>query len=564
MKPLKASPWKGLTRLLPLYTLFSIIALLITGCSSNQDIDLIIKNATIYTVDDEFRMAEAVAINKGVFVQVGSNEEIDARFNAKEIIDAKGKTILPGLYDAHGHLFHLAELLDQVDLNGARSVNEVISRLKAYQQEHPFKDWIIGSGWDQNLWANKNFPTKDMLDEHFPDIPVYLSRTDYHAAWVNSAALEIAGITEPEAIDGGEILSKPDGSASGILVDNAMNIFQKVLPQTDAQEHYRQLLNAQDSLLAQGLTSIVDAGLNDEQITLLKQFYAQDDLKIRTYGMIAVNKDNLHEVVKRKPFNNGRFSLRAVKILADGALGSRGACLMEPYSDKPDTKGFLLESPETLEEIIKAVSATPFQINAHAIGDSTNRLLLQLYGKYAEGKKDARWRIEHAQILKEEDFKYFKEHRIIPSIQPIHAISDMGWAEDRIGPERISNAYAYKKLLDNSGLVAIGTDFPVEHFNPFHNFHAAVARKDEHGNPNGGFQIENALSRKEVLKGMTIWAAYSCFQEKKRGSIEKGKDADLIILNKDPMTVDLEEIRDIKVLRTIIGGEILFKKGEPN
>ncbi len=537
--------------------LFLLTTLLFIRCTSNTEVDLIVHNARVYSVDSSFSIHEAFAVKNGIFIDIGSSKDILKRYKAKETIDAHQAPVYPGFYDAHAHYFELANLFQEVDLNGTKSMEELIDRLQQYKHKNPDKKWIIGGGWDQNLWPGKAFPTKDSLDKYFPDIPIYLSRIDYHAALVNSVALRTAHLDSVFEVQGGIISQDANGKPDGLLIDNAMPLVSKYLPKHDEQSTLRYLQQAQDSLVAVGLTSIVDAGLNDEEIDYLKTFYAKGQLKIRDYAMILADPSQIDRYIKEDLFESDRLTIRSIKLLADGALGSRGACLLEHYHDAP-TKGFLLHTEEQFDETIKKLANSKFQVNTHAIGDSANRLILDVYGKYLTDNKARRWRIEHAQIIAPSDFAKFNKFQIIPSIQPTHATSDMYWATQRLGDERIKGAYAYKDLLKQYGKVAIGSDFPIEHFNPLYGFHAAIARVDNSGYPAGGFQTENALSREEALRGMTIWAAFSCFEEKKRGSIEKGKDADFVLLEKDIMEIPVEDIRKVKTLRTVIGGETVF------
>ncbi|WP_164112960.1 MULTISPECIES: amidohydrolase [Sphingobacterium] len=540
------------------YTFFILLtALLLTRCTSNTEVDLIVYNAKIYSVDSTFSIQEAVAVKNGIFIDIGSSKDILRRYKAKETIDANQSPVYPGFYDAHAHYFDLANLFQEVDLNGAKSMDEVIDRLKKYRYTHPDKKWIIGGGWDQNLWTNKAFPTKDSLDKYFPDIPIYLLRVDYHAALVNSAALRIARVDSVYEVQGGLISKAINGKPDGLLIDNAMTLVSKYLPKHDEANTLKFLQQAQDSLVSVGLTSIVDAGLTDEQIDFLKTFYSKNLLKIRDYAMVLAEPAQVDHYIKEDTFDSERLTIKSIKLLADGALGSRGACLLENYQDAA-TKGFLLHPPQEFDDAIKKLANSNYQVSTHAIGDSANRFILDVYGKYLTDNKTRRWRIEHAQIIAAEDFIKFNKFKIIPSIQPTHATSDMYWATQRLGDERIKGAYAYRDLLKQYGKVAIGSDFPIEHFNPLYGFHAAVARVDKTGFPTGGFQMKNALSREEALRGMTIWAAYSCFQEKKRGSIEKGKDADFVILEKDIMAIPEQELREVKTLRTVIAGETVF------
>lgn len=533
-----------------------MVLILLSACSSKKSADMIVHNGLVYTVDSTFSTAEAFAIKDGKFLAIGSNEDILKNYDAKTIIDADGKAIYPGFYDAHAHFFGLANTLDEADLTAAGSFEEIIERLKAFRMETPDREWLIGRGWDQNLWVNKEFPTKELLDVAFPDIPVYLVRIDGHAALANSKALQLAGITEAKAMEGGFMHVK-DGELTGVLIDNAMDLIN--IPDKSEEEWTKMLVKAQDSCLSVGLTTIVDAGLSRNQIELLKKLYADNTLKLRDYAMVALSEESLDHYLKEGIYISDKLTVRGFKIMGDGALGSRGACLLHNYTDA-GTRGFLLHSPEELDRSISRIADSEFQANTHAIGDSANRIILDTYGKYLKGKNDRRWRVEHAQVIAPSDFAKFASFSIIPSVQPTHATSDMYWAEDRLGPDRIKGAYAYNDLLKEYGMLALGSDFPVEHFNPLYGFHAAVARVDSKGFPQGGFNPENAITREAALRGMTIWAAYGSFEENTHGSIEKGKAADFVILNDDIMKAENTKLRDIQVLRTVIGGESVFEK----
>lgn len=535
-----------------LITLFLFIR-----CTTNIEVDLIVHNAKVYTVDSTFTIREAFAVKNGIFIDIGTSKQILARYKAKEIIDAQQKPIYPGFYDGHAHTFMLADYLQQVDLVGCKSIDELISKVQEYRKKNPETKWILGGGWDQNLWPDNAYPHRDTLDKYFPDIPVFLHRIDYHAAIANSEALRIAQIDTLINVEGGKIDIDSAQRITGVLIDNAMALVTKYIPAGNEINILQKLRQAQDSLFSVGLTSIVDAGLDTEQLELLKKFYEQDSLKIRNYAMLFAEPHNISKYINEGIYESDRLNIKAIKLMADGALGSRGACLLENYSDD-STKGFLLHSRAEFEESLALLANSPFQVAIHAIGDSTNRMLLDIYG--ALNVKSKRWRIEHAQVVHPSDFIKFKTFNIIPSIQPTHATSDMGWINDRLGAERAKGAYAYKKLVEAYGKVIIGTDFPIEHFNPLYSFHAAVSRQNAFGLPKEGFQIEQALSREEALRGMTIWAAFGALQEKKRGSIEKGKDADFVMLEDDIMTTENNKLRNIKTLRTVIAGESVYIK----
>lgn len=542
-------------------TVFIILLFFILiRCTTNTEVDLIVYNAKVYTVDSTFSNIEAFAVKNGIFIDIGKSEDILKRYRAKEIIDAKGKSVYPGFYDAHGHSFLLSNALQEVDLTGTTSMEELIARLKVFRQKYPEKKWIVGNGWDQNIWTDKSFPTKDSLDAHFPDIPIFLSRIDYHAALVNNKALEIAQLDSTYSVEGGLIGGDSLGIPNGLLIDNAMALVQKFIPTETEYNLFKNLKQTQDSLFSVGLTSIVDAGLTEEQLDFLKIFYLKDSLKIRNYAMIFTEPHNIDRILRDGIYETDRLTIKSIKLMADGALGSRGACLLDTYTDDSTKNGFLLHSLEEFDIALKKLAASPFQVAVHAIGDSANRMILDLYGKHLKENNNRRWRIEHAQVISNEDFIKFKTYQIIPSIQPTHATSDMNWVEERLGVERTKGAYAYKDLLDQYGKVAIGSDFPIESINPLYGFHAAITRQDKNGVPENGFQPDQKLTREQALRGMTIWAAYSCFQENKRGSIQKGKDADFIILDEDIMTADINKIRGIKTLRTVIAGETVYKR----
>lgn len=528
----------------------------LAACQGKKEVDLVVHNARVYTVDGEFSIREAFAIKDGKFVETGSSEDILNKYNATEVVDAGGLPVYPGFYDAHSHFLGFARTLMQADLMGSESFDEIITRLQAFRQEFPDAQWLVGRGWDQNLWPVKNFPDRRDLDAAFPDIPVYIVRVDGHAALANSKALELAGINQPVSVDGGSIEFK-GGRLTGILVDNAMNAVTAQIPEPTEDELVSLLQKAQELSVELGLTTVNDAGLDRPQIEFLDNLYKEGKLQIRNHAWVDITDENLDYYLAQGPYVTKKFTVATFKILADGALGSRGACMIDPYSDDPST-GFLLYSQETINNALSRIIDSEFQVATHAIGDSTNRFILDAYGRYLGGKNERRWRVEHAQILAPGDLEKFGQFSIIPSVQPTHATSDMFWAVDRIGAERMKGAYRFKDLLDQVGVLPLGSDFPVEHINPLYGFHAAVARVNSQNLPVGGFQMDNALSREEALRGMTIWSAYSFFEEADRGSIESGKAADFVILAADIMTEAPENLRDIKTKRTVIDGETVF------
>lgn len=529
-----------------------VISLFAFSCSKEKA-DAIIINSNTYTVNDSFDKAEAFAIKDGKFIAVGTSAEIQNKFDADTIIDAKNQTIVPGLIDAHCHFLRFGTGLQTADLTGTKSYEEILERLQKFQQEKN-TDFIKGRGWDQNDWENKKFPTKDKLDELFPNTPVALTRVDGHALLVNQAALDLTEIDENTVVSGGEII-KENGKITGVLIDAAMDFIK--FPETSTSEMIQGLLDAQEVCFSYGLTTVDDAGLDQNHIELIDSLQKAGDLQMRVYAMVSGDKQKqIDYYINKGTYKTDYLNVRSFKVYGDGALGSRGAAMRESYSDRENHFGALIYSPERYREIARQIAASDFQMNTHAIGDSANTWLIKTYKEVLANMENRRWRIEHAQIISPEDFKNFDN--ILPSVQPTHATSDMYWAEDRIGEQRMKGAYAFKDLLDVYGKVALGTDFPVEQVNPFLTFYAAVVRKDLENYPEKGFQMENALSREETLKGMTIWAAYSNFEENEKGSIEVGKFADFVILNQNIMIVDGSKIPETKVVATYLNGEKVY------
>ncbi len=522
--------------------------------AQKKSADLIVHNAVVYTVDNQFGKAEAFATKNGKFLETGTSKNILAKYAAKQKIDAKGKPVFPGLYDPHSHFLGLGQMLSQCDLVETKSYGEVIERLQKFEAQHKDNRWLIGRGWDQNDWDVKVFPTKELLDKAFPNKPVFLTRIDGHAAVVNSKAIELAKISPASKVNGGDV-EVMDGQLTGVLVDNAMGLVRRVIPQATEEDKRKMLLAAQKECFKLGLTTVSDAGLNQDDIDLIDKMNKEGSLKIRNYVMVSLGIRNLDYFIKKGVYKTDRLNVRSFKLYADGALGSRGACLLKPYSDEPSKTGFLLLSAAELERSLTQIYNSGFQANTHCIGDSANRLILDIYGKLLKTKNDRRWRIEHAQVVDKQDVPKFGKYSIIPSIQATHGTSDMYWADERLGNVRVKTAYAFQDLLKQNGFLANGSDFPVEYVNPLYGFHSAVARQDAKNFPEGGFQMENALTREQALKAMTIWSAYANFEEKERGSIEAGKMADFVILEDDLMLAPKEKLRNVKVLNTFVGGE---------
>ena len=528
------------------------ISVLILSCQKEK-VNTIVINANAYTVNDSFDKDEAFAIKDGKFLAIGSSKEIQDKYASENTIDAKNQTIVPGLIDAHCHFYRMGLQQQKVSLEGTKSYDEVIQKISEFI-DRTGATYVTGRGWDQNDWEVKEFPTKEKLDKLFPKTPIAVRRVDGHALLVNQAALDYSNITEAKKIVGGEFITK-NGKLTGVLIDNAMDYIK--FPSTSKKESIQGLLDAQKICFSYGLTTVDDAGLDRETIELIDSLNQTNDLKMRMYVMVSGDKqEQIDYYINKGIYKTDYLNVRSFKVYGDGALGSRGAAMRESYSDRHNHFGALIYSPERYREIARQIAASEYQMNTHAIGDSANTWLVKTYKEVLANKENRRWRIEHAQIISPEDFKNFDN--ILPSVQPTHATSDMYWAEDRVGAARMKGAYAFKDLLKAYGKVALGTDFPVEKVNPFLTFYAAVVRKDLDNYPEKGFQMENALSREETLKGMTIWAAYSNFEENEKGSIEVGKFADFVILNQDIMKVDGAKIPETKAVATYLNGEKVY------
>ncbi|WGF91301.1 amidohydrolase [Aequorivita marisscotiae] len=540
--------------------LFSILfAVTLLSCAPDKlPADLLIKNATIYTVDNNFSTASALVVKDGKIIEIGLKPELELKYKIKETYDAKGNTVVPGLIDAHAHLYGLGLGLQNVNLIGTKSFEEILGRVVAFQETRNVP-YVIGRGWDQNDWDDKNFPTKKELDSLFPETPVALQRVDGHAYLVNSKALELAGINSKTKVAGGEVVLE-NGEPTGIIIDAPMRLIRKTFPPITSEVSTEALLEAEKICLQYGLTTVDDAGLGRNIIELIDTLQKEGKFKLRMYAMVSNTPKNRDYYLNKGIYKTDRLNVRSFKVYADGALGSRGAAMRKPYSDMPHHFGAMIATADSLKYLAEKLAASEFQMNTHAIGDSANIAVLRAYKKALEGQTDRRWRVEHAQIISAADFDYFNDNNnILPSVQPTHATSDMYWAEDRVGAERIKGAYAYKELLNKAGSIALGTDFPVEQVNPMYTFYAAVARKDLENYPAEGFQMKDALTREEALRGMTIWAAFANFEEDEKGSIEVGKFADFTILDKDIMKIEESEIPNTKVVATFINGELVYE-----
>ncbi len=521
------------------------------GC--RKDADLLLFNGSIYTVNTQSDIVSAMVILDGHVIATGKEAVLREKYRAHQEIDLKGKPVFPGFIDPHCHFFSYGLTLRQADLSGTTSVKEIADRLALHVTLNPGK-WVLGRGWDQNDWQTKKFPNKELLDSLFPDIPVYLVRIDGHAAWVNSKAIALAGISKDTRIEGGEIVYDQHGP-TGILIDNAMALVEKLIPPATSDEKIRALLMAQSNCFAVGLTSVGDAGLDKEIVELMDSLQKMDSLHMHINVMLNPSKENIDFYINKGIYQTDRLTVRSIKLYADGALGSRGALLKKPYADDPSNRGLQVSETKYLKDICRLAFDNGYQVNTHCIGDSAVSLVLNLYASILSEHNDLRWRIEHAQVVDPADLEMFKRYAVIPSVQTTHATSDMYWAKDRLGPVRLNHAYAYRSLLEQNGWIPNGSDFPVESINPVYGFYAAVARKDLQGMPAGGYQKEQALTREQALKAMTIWAAKASFGEKNRGSLEPGKDADFVVLDRNIMTVPEDSIAGARVLETWIRGK---------
>lgn len=536
------------------------IFLLMSACSTKKPVDLIVTNATIYTADEEFTKVKSFVVDSGKIVATGSTEEMLAEYTSEIILDAKGKFVYPGFNDAHAHFNGYGEnLMQYADLRGTTGQEEIYKIILAHHEKFG-GEWVLGRSWDQNDWQGAEFPDKNKLDELFPETPVYLVRVDGHAGWCNSKALKMAGITAETKVAGGFIELK-NGEPSGILIDNAMGLVSRLIPEITTEQQKLGLLEAQKNCFAAGLTSVTDAGLDKSTVLLIEEMQNSGGLKMRINAMLNPSDENFEYFVQNGPKKEERLVVNTIKLFADGALGSRGALLLEDYSDDPGNKGIQIEAQEYYDNICQLAYDNNFAVATHCIGDGANRLMLHTYGKFLNGENDRRWRIEHAQIIQPDDIEKFARFSIVPSVQATHATSDMYWAGDRLGEERLKNgSYAYRTLLNQLGWLPNGTDFPVEEIYPLFTFYSSVFRTDHNNLPEGGFLMDEALTREQALRSMTIWPAKASFEENEKGSLEPGKWADFVILDTNLMSASPQQVLNAKIESTWIAGEKVFER----
>tara|TARA_R110002153_G_scaffold124543_13_gene271074 strand:+ start:22568 stop:24217 length:1650 start_codon:yes stop_codon:yes gene_type:complete len=525
-----------------------------------------ISNVKGYTLDNsgELIRFSNIVFDGGKVLAIGG-DELSKRFANATHIDGQNRVMLPGLIDAHGHVMGLGEGLLQVDLRESKSALEAVKMVQAYAKSQQGSPWIIGRGWNQVLWPGKAYPTASLLDEYVKNKPVMLSRVDGHASWVNSKALEIAGITK-DTLDppGGKIERNQLGNPTGILIDNAIDLLYKHLPKNSEANLSANLNAAGEQLLSEGITSVHDAGINKAEYDYFIKRVAEHSLPVRIYPMIAATSPVLLQLLKAGHVQDQYdwLSIRSVKAYGDGALGSRGAALLKPYSDAHDNSGLLVTREADLKPLFDLVLGNGFQLNFHAIGDRANRLVLDQFADSFSriGGQSLRNRVEHAQIINVDDIPRFKTLNIIPAMQPTHATSDMNMAEDRLGADRLKGAYAWQTFLKQGSPVAFGSDFPVELSNPFFGLHAAVTRQDRNNSPDKGWIPSETVTVKQAFRGFTLDAAYAAHQDKILGGLTAGKWADFILVDQDIFTISPQDIWKTQVLETWIAGEKRFTK----
>ena len=556
----------------PLNATLFIIALtfsvfLVSACSSGkQSTTTIMANINGYSFDNnrQLQQFQTLVFDHGRVLATGG-PTLEANYPEANVIDGKGLTLLPGITDAHGHVSSLGYTLLQIDLRGATSARQVSSLIAKYAKEKPFLNWIQGRGWNQVLWPGQQYPTAPILDELISDRPVWLERIDGHAGWANSKALALAGINANTiSPPGGEIIRDRNGNPTGILIDNAMALVNQIIPPPSDEEMAAALAVATSHLLSLGITSVHDAGVSARENDYYRQLANSGNLDVRLYGMISSTDPELGEMLSAGPSNDplDLYSARSVKVYTDGALGSRGAALLEPYSDRAGHSGLLLTSKEQLRTIFNLSIQAGFQVAIHAIGDKGNRIGLdEVEHAYATiGGRKLRHRIEHSQVVALDDIPRFKSLDVIASMQPTHATSDMNMAEDRLGSDRLKGAYAWRRFLDQGSVLVSGSDFPIELANPFHGIHAAVTRQNQLDEPDGGWISEQAMTTEEAVRSFTIDAAWAAHQDKVLGGLTKGKWADFILLDQDLFAIPVNELWKTKVAETWLAGKLVYAK----
>lgn len=555
--------------ILKVLSMLAIMVLIIScGCSSVPPADMVLRGGKIATVDKNFSFAGAVAVCGDSIVMVGSDRNVEKFIGPQtQVIELQGKLVVPGLIDAHAHITGYGSALSELDFRGVDSFQRVIGMCAEKAKTLAPGEWVIGGSWDQNLWETGEFPTKEALSKSVPDNPVWLTRIDGHAAIANKKALDIASITrETKSPDGGEIMRTRNGEPTGVFVDRAMGLVSRHIPNPSPEQVREAIVMAAESCLSVGLTGIHDAGASPRTVEHYKYLIDNGRLGIRIYAMLSnPGTRDVADYLKQNmlpDYGNHFLSVRSIKLFMDGAMGSRGAAMFEPYSDRPGYSGLLTLTYERALDISSNALQAGCQVCTHAIGDHANRIILDAYEQALKEhpSPDHRFRVEHAQIVALDDIPRFASLGVLPSMQPTHATSDMYWAEARVGPERVKGAYAWQKFLKSGSIIPCGSDFPVEENNPMLGIYAGITRQNSERWPESGWYPEECMTREQVLRGFTIWAAYAAFQENILGSIEPGKLADMVVLSKDILTVPAQEILTTVPVYTIVGGKIRYQR----
>jgi predicted amidohydrolase YtcJ len=535
-----------------------ILAWFTVNSAATLAADMVITGARIYTLDPSRPVVSALAVKDGRIVYAGDDASPYSGPKTRRI-DGRGATIVPGFIDSHAHMEGLGEELETLDLRDARTVAEVAERVRRAAARLGPGEWVRGRSWDQTNWGGK-FPTAADLDGAASEHPVFLKRVDGHAAWVNRKALEIAGLTAATADPrGGRVLRDAAGQPTGVLIDNAQQLVERKIPAASAADTKRRIERAARECARLGITSVHDAGVSAQALAAYRELAARGELPVRIYAMIGGPGALWREYLERGPEVGERLSVRSIKLVADGALGSRGAALLKEYSDEPGNSGLVILGREEIERVARDAVRRGFQVNTHAIGDRANREVLQAYAAVLGGRSDRRFRIEHAQVVAPEDFELFARYGVIPAVQATHATTDMRWAEARLGPQRLKGAYAWRRFLSLGIPVPNGSDFPVEPPNPLFGYYAAVTRQDRSGNPKGGWMPDQRMTREEALKSWTLDGAFAAFEEHVKGSLAPGKLADFVMLSADILRAAPEEILRTRVLMTVLGGQVVHE-----
>ncbi len=545
----------------------AVLVLPVSLAAQARPADLIVTNARIYTVDDSRPIVAAMAVRDGRIAFTGSTREAMAlKGTSTRILDLGGRTVIPGMVDAHAHLLGLGQSLRTVNLVGTKSYDEVIARVVARSKDVPAGQWIVGRGWDQNQWGDTRFPTHDALSRALPNHPVYLERVDGHAGLVNAAAMRVANVTAASKDpSGGKIERTASGDPTGVFIDNASALVERSIPASSREETRHAIRAAIRESQRWGLVGLHDAGESRATIDLMEEMAKAGEIPFRLYVMIGDDSAAVSHYLARGPQSglyDNRLWIRSIKLYADGALGSRGAALLEPYADDANNRGLLLSPPAHIQDVATRALRAGFQVNAHAIGDRGNRIVLDAFDAALKVNPtaDHRFRVEHAQVIHHDDIPRFAQLGVIPSMQAVHQTSDMYWAGNRLGAGRLLGAYAWRSLLETGVVIPNGSDFPVEAVNPLLSFHSSVARQDAENWPAGGWLPEQKMTRDEALKSMTLWPAFAAFQESTMGSLAAGKLADFVILDRDIMTVADRDILGTSVIATYIGGKAVYER----